>query len=387
MDDSVCTACHQDLRGHQEPGAGPLTAAAVVTRFDRDHHPEFTPPAGVPGPGARRIKFNHALHLTAGLTRENGAVPFTYGNLPATDRARYGGAKSRDLKSPVQLECRACHQLDGEEYARGYEPFPARMVPPRTPGAVMLPVTYESHCRACHPLHFDKNLPGQSVRHGVSPRELVQDLERFYGAEAIRADPALLRRFVPPRPVPGRPAPAEVTRAGQAAWDKVLSAIKLLFGTVLDEGVRKREGLPAGQRGCLECHELKTPVQPLTSARAAAELQLEPVVVRSIWFERARFDHTAHRALRCETCHAGAPDSKDNQTLLLPGIAQCTGCHAPPSTRAGRSSGGAGMACTECHRYHNGDHPFQGVGAAARRGAAELSLERFLNGGTDSRGK
>ena len=37
------------------------------------------------------------------------------------------------------------------------------------------------------------------------------------------------------------------------------------------------------------------------------------------------------------------------------------------------------MACTECHRYHNGDHPFQGVGAAARRGAAELSLERFLS--------
>ena len=38
--------------------------------------------------------------------------------------------------------------------------------------------------------------------------------------------------------------------------------------------------------------------------------------------------------------------------------------------------------CADCHRYHNGDHPFQGRGAPARDPAAPLTVGEFLLGGT-----
>jgi hypothetical protein len=60
-------------------------------------------------------------------------------------------------------------------------------------------------------------------------------------------------------------------------------------------------------------------------------------------------------------------------------------CHAPAEIGNGRVRGGASVACTECHRYHNGDHPTQGLGATARRGVTGMSLEQFLSGETPSR--
>jgi hypothetical protein len=249
----------------------------------------------------------------------------------------------------------------------------------------MLAVTYENHCRACHPLQFDQNLPDRQVRHGVSPRDVVDELRQFYTAEVIRADPALLQRFLPPRPLPGRPMPREVASAGQAVEDKLLTAVKLLFGSGVDQVVRKREGLPPGRRGCVECHELKSSAQPFVRSEAASNLEIQPVVVRSLWFESAVFNHATHRALECATCHADVPESKDQSRLLLPSIDQCVGCHAPASNRDGQVRGGVSRACTECHRYHNGGHPAQGVGASARRGAAAMSLERFLSGGAATR--
>jgi hypothetical protein len=245
----------------------------------------------------------------------------------------------------------------------------------------MLPVSFENHCRACHPLQFDQKLPGWQVRHGVQPGEVVDELRRFYTGEVLRDDPSLLQRSVPPRPIPGRPVPQEVTRAGQAVEDKVLTAVKLLFGSGVDETVRKREALPVGRRGCVECHELKPPVRELVRAKDASSLEIRPVVSRSLWYESAVFDHKAHRALKCGECHAGVTESKDQTGLLLPGIAQCLDCHAPESSSAGQVRGGASVACTECHRYHDGDHPRRGVGAESRRGAVEMSIEQFLNGG------
>jgi hypothetical protein len=167
---------------------------------------------------------------------------------------------------------------------------------------------------------------------------------------------------------------------GQAVNDKVFSAVRLLFGSSGDETHPEREKLPKGRRGCLECHDLK-PAPPLFHAGDATSLAIQPVLVRSLWFESAIFDHRAHRALECAACHGGASESSDPRRLLLPGIATCVECHAPSESRAGALSGGAGVACTECHRYHNGDHPAEGIGASARRGPVEMSLRRFLSGG------
>jgi hypothetical protein len=248
----------------------------------------------------------------------------------------------------------------------------------------MLPVTYENHCRACHPLQFDERLPDRQIQHGLSAREVVEELRRIYTAEVIKADPVLLRRFVPPRPMPGQAVPGNVVQAGEAVANRVLTAVRLLFASGVDEAVRKRENLPMGRRGCVECHELKSPAPRLIHAGDAMSLEVQPVVVRSLWFESADFNHAAHRALKCEECHQGVPEAKDHQRLLLPGIAQCVKCHAPVGIHDGQPRGGAGVACVECHRYHNGDHPRQGVGALNRRGVTELSVEQFLGGGAIS---
>jgi hypothetical protein len=392
MDDSACTSCHQDLDRHRIPvsDAGPSTSAASahvpdrdhVMRFDQRHHPEFTPATMALGSNSARIKFSHARHMAKGLTLEDKGIPFRFECLEPTDRARYGGSPDYGIKEPIQLACSSCHQLDSEVYSRGLDRRLASSVPPRTSGDVMLPVTYENHCRACHPLKFEPRESGRQVGHGLEPRRIVDELRQYYASQAVNADPALLKRPIPSRAIPGRPVLPEVVQAQDAVEEKVFTAIKLLFGAAVDESVRKREGLPLARGGCVECHELKSSARPLVDKKAVADLDIRrPVVVRSLWFEAAIFDHAAHRALACAVCHAGASEARDNEVSLLPTIGQCVDCHAPPSTRQGRQRGGAGVACTECHRYHNGDHRGQGVGAPARRGTAEMTLDQFLSGG------
>ena len=51
--------------------------------------------------------------------------------------------------------------------------------------------------------------------------------------------------------------------------------------------------------------------------------------------------------------------------ILLPGIDNCRSCHAPAKFVAGVAQAGVNHDCVECHSYHHGDQPFQGVGAAA----------------------
>jgi predicted CXXCH cytochrome family protein len=371
MNDSVCTVCHGDLKEHRKPGAGPLTVSASVRGFDMAHHPEFTPSPSAAGPESGRIKFSHARHLVAGMPLEPGGKPFTFADLEAADRARYGWTAKQGLETPVQLECGSCHQLDGEAYARGLERRFAKLVPARIPGATMLPVVYENHCRACHPLPFEPNVPGRRVRHGQEPRELVDELYRFYASETVKDDPALLRRFVPPEPIPGPAAPREVLVAQSAVADKTLGALKLLF----DSGVKREY-----QSGCVKCHDLKPLARPLVDLATASSLELQPVVVGSLWFQSAVFNHATHRAIDCGQCHERVRESTDLSQHLLPGIAQCVGCHAPATVRGQRPQGGAGVSCVECHRYHNGEEPTQGLGAAARRGSSANTVEQFLSG-------
>jgi hypothetical protein len=77
--------------------------------------------------------------------------------------------------------------------------------------------------------------------------------------------------------------------------------------------------------------------------------------------------------------------SRDHHDVLLPGISVCIQCHgSAPSSLTGLASGGAGSGCTECHRYHNGDQPLQGLGASARGVPSKerLSVEQFQGGET-----
>jgi len=385
MDDSACTGCHGDLSRHRGPGAATLAVAALVSRFDTAHHPEFKTSPVDRAASPRRVKFNHALHLAAGLTLEKGGTPFSFAQLGRKDRARYGGAPDQNLDRPVRLACGACHQLDGEDQVGGVDEGITTRTSPRSPGGYMLPIVYDVHCAACHPLPFDANAPDQQVRHGLAPAALAGDLQRFYAAQAVNADPALLRQFVPPRPLPGRSAGRIEQRFEDAIEAKVLTAAKLLFGSGVDLATRRRQKLPLGRGGCLECHNLKPNAGPLIRARDLAALEIEPVLMTPVWFESAVFNHTAHGALDCAACHAGVSSSRENgDRPLLPGIAVCASCHAAADGGQSGQLAGASTACTECHVYHNGDHPGRGRGALARRGA-ELSIEQFRSGGAASR--
>lgn len=373
MADSVCTSCHADLARHRDPAAGELLTAPTATRFDADpaHHPAFTPSGDAVGPDSGRVRFSHARHMAKGLAGEPKGVEWTFANLDPADRAHYGWTPGRD-QDPVQLRCDSCHRLEADG------PAAARAA---TTGAAMLPIRYERDCRSCHSLFFDPKEPSRRVRHGLRPREVVGDLRQFYMAQAVLSDPALLGRLVPARPMPGRLGPAEAKRAQEAAADKTLAALKRLFGSSSLAGVGRDQGIPLGRGGCVECHELKPASRPLVDQAGALELEIVPVTARSTWFESARFNHAAHRALDCAACHAGVAKSRDQSRLLLPKANDCVSCHAPFTLRNGRSLGGAGVSCVECHRYHKSDEPGRGAGATARRGALEMTVDQFLSGG------
>jgi predicted CXXCH cytochrome family protein len=386
MDDSACTRCHQSLAAHQADGTDTLKVAPTVTRFDREHHPDLTASWHARSADPRRIKFNHALHLAAGLTLEKGGAPLTFAQLSASDRTRYGWKDHQPLNGTIQLDCASCHRSDASERSQSRDRRGANTGEPRSPGAYMLPIVYENHCAACHPLHFDAKLPEAQVRHGTRAQDVLIELKQLYTAEAVKADPELLRQFVPPRPMPGQPVARANQLIQQRVDDQVVTAAKLLFGAALDESVRRQAKLPAGRRGCVECHTLKPAAGPIVSSRSLSTLEIEPPLMTPVWQKHASFNHTTHRALNCAGCHAGANTSKENgDERLLPEIIQCLNCHTSSGSPQTYQSGAASSACTECHRYHNGDHPEQGPGARARRAAIEQTLEQFVSGDQSGR--
>jgi hypothetical protein len=72
----------------------------------------------------------------------------------------------------------------------------------------------------------------------------------------------------------------------------------------------------------------------------------------------------------CDQCHPGkgaewAGDltrAVELEPVGIVGIETCRQCHGP-ATDVGA---GVRHGCTDCHGYHNGANPLQGIGAAAR---------------------
>ena len=310
LDDATCTRCHADLPSHRRGDGTSSTISPHVSAFPANH-PEFR---STPDPG--HVAFNHSRHLAP---------------LPVVTPT--GDETTR------QLVCASCHRPDES-------------------GRRMEPVSYDNNCRSCHPLTFDPNLPDRVARHGTQPRELVAELQNLYLAEASRADPARLRRPLPPRPMPGQTAdPDAETSLAEAASAKLRAALRELF--VRATPGNDPDGSPRDRRGCLLCHDATDlPDGPIT-AEAVASLTIDPRIPTS-WFPRARFDHASHRHLSCDSCHAEAPRSPTAADRLLPARATCAQCHAPAPDRLGH----ADHSCVECHRYHP---------VTQKRGRRELS--------------
>jgi len=172
--DEHCTNCHADLPAHTADGT--TRFAPRVTNFATDH-PEFRArrEAGAKPPAGRALKFSHPLHLTPGLVgRDARGRPWTLARIadePARARYRKPGQSDSD---PVTLDCASCHRLDGAPPGE----FPGGSLPVRAAGDYHLPVRFDAHCRACHPIRVpEASLPGTRidgfpVPHGKQPGEL-----------------------------------------------------------------------------------------------------------------------------------------------------------------------------------------------------------------------
>ncbi len=226
-----------------------------------------------------------------------------------------------------------------------------------TTGAYMLPIKYEDHCRACHRLNYEPRLTGAKsplvLPHGLKPSEIEQFLRAVYTGDYLDSGSALSKTLPVDQRLPGKPEPAESPAAKAAILDRVARADTYLRGR------------------CQECHEL---------AGMPTQVAVEPTRVPSVWFEHARFDHSAHRAVECSVCHASEylnqPWTSDRK-VALPRLEVCVRCHAP---RSSAGAGGARFDCVECHVYHAADHSGGARGASSRGAAHRLGLDEFLRG-------
>ncbi len=365
-----CIACHIDLKTIHGPSE---VFAKQVTRFDQlEGHPDFLLKAltkdatTAPLPHAKhganraienfqrpgddaphwqdrgRIRFNHAAHLKAEYDANGKLIH---------------GLIGKDRKfTDLSRSCEVCHEPDHE-------------------GRFLKPISFESHCRECHPLLFDhERFPGQAVPHQTP------DIVRGFLTETYT-----LREFGSrkveggtPNDSPSRPLP------GHRDFQRLS---KDQAKVVLDE-VTKAEQLAQQHRhsqfgyeatgGCRYCHEVKSVASK--SATAIADWKIEPSNIPSRWLVHSQFHHKPHRLLSCTACHAGVAQSKNTGDVLIPSIDICRACHSqqPAEWLAGLKSDagdksaspksppieslkdllstvnrGARTSCIECHDYHD----------------------------------
>jgi hypothetical protein len=321
--DAHCTACHADL-----------TNATRATRPLYRDVPSFAahPPFAQRWEGAPKdpgtIAFNHAAHLDP----DGVLTPFK--DLPAQDGDRREQRK--------RLECKSCHEPDEA-------------------GRYMKPISYEKHCKECHPLTVSIPVKNEGAGEALAqfssipaphqPPDMVRAVLRDRLTLFIQKNPQFLKARPladsnPPRPIPGsKPGRPEVVSKEQFEWvgRQLIEVEKPLF---------------ASRTGCALCHQEIKPLDPLKGelpryALSRINQRSFPVsaglpageTLSSRWFPHSRFRHDSHRMLDCTQCH-DARKSRLSSDLLLPGIDNCRKCHDARPGASARSD------CVECHTYH-----------------------------------
>ncbi len=328
LDDSDCTKCHSNLTAHRK-SAGAV--ADKVSAFPSDH-PPFRLSQSLAGQSG--IKFNHALHLSprlAQLKLEN---------------------RPRNSEPGAVLACASCHR-------------------PSESGTSFEPTVYATDCKSCHPLDVRLTTPaGQrevvSIPHGLQPTAIRQQLT--HAAIGVSMGPKPDPRKNPTERVelPGRfPKFSRSLPAETEIGDMVQKAERILFGP--------------GKGTCTECHSYKASngrIDLLLKGTSPEAVKIAAVNDVSSWFPSAKFDHAAHRGVTCQSCHQPADSQSFAPSIAdmsIAGKAVCAACHAPSGfdPKWNVATGGAGHACTDCHRYHGKRH---GTSASGR------SIESFLRG-------
>lgn len=394
MGDANCTQCHRNLPDHYQDEklrAGPRFEN--VTHFSQESHPKFKAVKEDPG----KLKFNHARHLTKGIPplKEGEKVQgsFALKNIPEELRGRYAALQAeKDNDALVQLDCRACHRLDASDF--NLPPWERAELGPtaftvRGSGGYYLPITFENQCKACHPLRIGEmtekgDLTPLEIPHRKQPHELDPWLLDHFTAEAARGMTGFWEMKAT-RPLPGK---------------KIHDLLPKNLKDLVEENMRRARRdlfeVPM-QKNCSLCHTIEQVKRPEGDPLEALGAKYISVIaeVPQFWFKHARFDHMAHRAVDCRECHAGSypmnPDgtvnptaSKKSSDVLIPDIDNCVRCHSPATTKTiegvSQAVGGVRFDCVMCHRYHNGENPMAGRGAAGRGVERPGRAEDFLKG-------
>jgi hypothetical protein len=363
------------------PPAANLTAFIPLPVGDPPH-PPFRSLAADPG----NIKFNHWLHMQPGIAVHDAKRKLGLADLDDERQNRY--ARFANKEGLVQLDCAACHRLgnDGES-------APSR-------GDYMLPISYERHCRACHPLQLNLSAGAASnerpveVPHGLAPDPL--------GAVLSGLILAAQRAQIPP-------AEAAADESGAFPLIPGRTLGKNLAQKLADDVLQRRAKAAAAMHvQCLQCH-YENPANESSPSELPA---LIPANIPAVWLTHARFDHSAHRNSKCRTCHADAytfeqrdqprflareslPPAKnaaarDDAQVMIANIEVCATCHAP---RRG-NEGGARHDCAECHLYHGRDAHLQpsrpggpaGNGPDRKVGVRSVAFQPARSGGAEAPG-
>jgi predicted CXXCH cytochrome family protein len=350
MGDALCLRCHENLSANV---AGGSTAMAVSVRaFDE---PPAHPPFGrVLKQGGERavdptpLKFNHKKHLA-------------------------------DI-NPSVGDCSTCHHLS---------PSGARRI--------MQPVSFEAHCKSCHPLSlaanlpevphermeivrlFTSNLPASFAQRvsTMTPEErkaaltittekrvgirVVKETKEVSEPEWIEAQTKeLLEKKVAGSAAAKQPA-YQAIGALEPATTKNAAALELYaaYGmTTSCSYCHTLSGAPAGVAKSagelLRAEPTGFTFEATAAATAAAATRpstAHPLPTREgrRWFTGSVFDHDAHRGMTCVECHAKASGSMLTSDMLVPDADACVRCHHP----GGRGGMAASNNCVTCHVYHD----------------------------------
>ena len=302
-DQRFCADCHSAIRRQFL-----ASTLADVSDFGRDH-PEFAPTlvTDAASGATRRVPLGSAASAPDGSN-----LRFTHAkHLAAT------GIKAPDGNRV--LHCPDCHVPDAS-------------------GAQMQPVKMERDCLACHQLQFEPLHPDWHLPHG-QPQEVASRVLGFYSSAILAGE-----RFEPEQDAlfakPGTtPVPAELPEA--AARSAAASALASSIA----------------RASCGECHATAPPA-PGADPLAWTVL---PVRVPASFMKLARFDHSRHTSLPCQSCHA-AETSDGGPEALLPGIATCRQCHAGEAGAAQKIA----SPCVSCHVYHRAELPVAALGGAGK---------------------
>jgi hypothetical protein len=314
--DATCVQCHGNLQTRD----GKLLYARSIEKFE-GNHPEFAPlRERVADPGG--VKLNHNVHLQANLIGPN--------------------------HTRVQMTCDNCHRVvavqDTWPYPGALKPATAaadvpEVLRPKYSRAYMAPPKFTETCAGCHLLDFDSRFGAEQVPHDKA--DVIHDFLTKRFASYIAANPTAVREPVQAdRRIPGRACALRVAH-NPAEWVTLR--------------VEETEWV-LWIKTCKECHTLtqggallqdKGCVTPNAAAAPLPEIVKSNITVR--WLPHSDFDHRAHRAMKCESCHTKAPASHDTADVLIPSIKTCQQCHRS----AGPAKDFAEGRCFECHQYHN----------------------------------